>query len=147
MGTFILKRKIYTVYDDTDQLKKMKDADILAEKEKSVNYLPVATKAATGAAVGAAGLGLATGAHGLLRNGGKWGFSLNRAGQGLAKGLKIGGIAGAAVAGGLALHKKNQEQEEATQYNNRLRYAQRQAKRREKTDWKTNMTTRDGYSY
>jgi hypothetical protein len=147
MGTFVLKRKTYTVYDDTDSLKRMKDADILAEKEKSVNYLPVVTKAATGAGIGALSAGAVAGAHGLLRNKGKWGFSLGRAAKAGKKGLLGGAIAGASIIGGLALHKKANEQEEASMYNKRLRYAQRQAKRREKADWKTNMTTRDGYSY
>ena len=39
MGKFILKRKMFvsatTRYDDTDNLKRMKDSDILAEQEKS----------------------------------------------------------------------------------------------------------------
>ena len=32
MAVYKLKRKNYTVWDDTDNLKRMKDADILAEK-------------------------------------------------------------------------------------------------------------------
>lgn len=30
----IIKRKLFTKYDDTDNLKRMKDSDILAEKPK-----------------------------------------------------------------------------------------------------------------
>ena len=37
------KQKIYTQWDQTDQLKQMKDADILAEKKKSNTSLNVST--------------------------------------------------------------------------------------------------------
>ena len=137
MGTFVLKRKIYTVYDDTDQLKRMKDSDILAEKQKNTNYAPVVAKAATGAALGAAGLGAAGGVYKLFK--GK--------GPGFRGGLALGATAGAALAGGLAMKNKNREQSDNDMYNRRLRYAQKQARRRESADWKANMTTRDGYSY
>jgi hypothetical protein len=43
--------------------------------------------------------------------------------------------------------KRSQEKAENSWYNDRLEYAQRQARRREKKDWKANMTERDGYSY
>ena len=37
------KQKIYTQWDQTDQLKQMKDADILAEKKKSNTSLNLGT--------------------------------------------------------------------------------------------------------
>ena len=43
--------------------------------------------------------------------------------------------------------RRSKEQADNEFYNRRLEYAQRQAKRREKADWKSNMTQRDGYSY
>ena len=41
----IIKRKLFTKYDDTDNLKRMKDSDILAEKPKQApGYGSVAGK-------------------------------------------------------------------------------------------------------
>ena len=136
----IIRRKLFTKYDDTDNLKRMKDSDILAEKPKEApGYGSVATGALGGAALGAT-VGSVAGA-----------FSKNKAGKGLltrmGKGGRTGAILGGLVAGGMALHNRNKQAKENEWYNNRLSFAQRQARRREKKDWKTNMTQRDGYSY
>ena len=144
MGTFVLKRKLYTVYDETDNLKRMKDSDILAEKRKTTNYVPAAAAAAGGAAVGAAAAGTIGGINGLTR---KAGGRLANGARGFKSGGKFGAAAGAILAGGYAFKKAADEEAENSQYNKRLGYAQRQARRREKADWKANMTTRDGYSY
>ena len=49
----IIKRKLFTKYDDTDNLKRMKDSDILAEKPKQApGYGSVAGAALGGAALG-----------------------------------------------------------------------------------------------
>lgn len=131
MGTFILKRKSFTVYDDTDRLKRMKDSDILAEQQKrKVGYEDTAIRTGTGAVIGAVGLTL-------LRRG-KGGFTNN-----LKTGAKIGGAIGA-VSG---LRRRAAQNQDVNTYNSRLEYAQRQAARRERADWTANMTQRQGYSY
>ena len=65
----------------------------------------------------------------------------------MRKAGKAGAILGGLALGAKALHKKAQEDNEAEFYNKRLKYAKKQAERREVKDWKTNMTQRDGYSY
>ena len=111
----------------------MKDSDILAEeKKKSPGYRSVLRDAALGAATGAAlggGIGMAS-KKGTFKGGAKY-----------------GAILGGLVMGAAGLKKKNKEEEEKEFYNKRLEYAQRHAKRRERIDWKSNMTQRDGYSY
>ena len=144
----ILRTKSFTKYDDTDNLKRMKDSDILAEKEKTVpSYASsVLPKAAAGAAIGAVGLGAA----GALAKGLSKGAAGNRfasAARGGKAGLAIGAIGGALALGGMAAKKRDQERDDAQFYNDRLRYAQKQAKRREKIDWRQNMTQREGYSF
>lgn len=136
----IVKRKLFTKYDDTDNLKRMKDSDILAEKPKTApGFGNVAVGALGGAALGGT-LGATAGA-----------FSKRKPGQSIlnkmGKSGKTGMILGGLVAGGMALHNRNKQAKDNEWYNNRLSFAQRQAKRREKKDWKTNMTQRDGYSY
>ena len=125
----ILRTKSFTKYDDTDNLKRMKDSDILAEQKKEVpSYAStVLPKAAAGAAIGAAG----------------WAAG----GKGLKNGAIGGAILGAAALGISAANKRQKEREANQFYNDRLEYAQKQAKRREKVDWKQNMTQREGYSY
>lgn len=150
----IVKRtKSFTKYDDTDNLKRMKDSDILAEKEKEVpgyssSVLP---KAVAGAAIGATALGAANSlrrglgkGYGSLR-GGQTGWAA--AGKGLKHGAIGGALIGATLLGASAAKKRSQERKDAEFYNDRLRYAQTQAKRREKVDWKQNMTQREGYSF
>ena len=65
----------------------------------------------------------------------------------MGKGGKTGLVVGGLLAGGMALRNRNKKAEDNEWYNKRLNYAQRQARRREKTDRRTNMTQRDGYSY
>lgn len=149
----VLRSKSFTKYDDTDNLKRMKDSDILAEKEKKVpSYSSsVLPKAVAGAAIGAVGLGAANAirrgfgkGYGKLR-GGQTGWAA--AGKGLKHGAIGGALIGAALLGASAAKKRNQERKDAEFYNDRLNYAQTQAKRREKIDWRQNMTQREGYSF
>lgn len=136
---------MYSIYDSTDTLKGMKDADILAERrERGPGWSDTAMGTLRGAAVGAVGggalgLGLAAMKKGGLR--------ANLSGRGLAKAGKYGAIVGGALAAAHALSKRSKEKKETNFYNDRLEYAQRQALRRERKDWKKNMTQRDGYSY
>lgn len=144
----ILRSKSFTKYDDTDNLKRMKDSDILAEQEKEVpSYSSsVLPKAAAGAALGAVGLGAA----GALSKGLSKGAAGNRMAafaKGGKAGLAIGAIGGALALGGMAARKREKEREDAEFYNDRLKYAKKQALRREKVDWKQNMTQREGYSF
>ena len=137
MAIYRIKRKTFSMYDETDNLKRMKDSDILAEKKKQApGYGSVVSNSIGGAAIGTAGAGLAGFASGKgarMATAGRYG--------------KLGAIGGAAVLGGLALKGRNDQAKENEFYNKRLKYAQRQAMRREKKDWKANMTQRDGYSY
>ena len=143
MGIYTLKRKTFTKYDDTDNLKRMKDSDILAEKKKQPSI--------TGAHMATAGLGgaLAGGAIGSVVGIGKGTGSVLKASRWakVPKAGKAGLIVGAGVGLAATASKRSKEKAENSWYNRRLEYAQRQAKRREKADWKANMTQRDGYSY
>lgn len=148
MATSIkLKRKLYTRWDETDNIKRMKDSDILAEKEKpTTNYGGIAAGAATGAvAAGAAGATIGA-AKGLIKPAAGAG-RLASMGKFAGKYGKVGLLAGGALAAAAAYNKGKKQAEENQFYNQRLQYAKRQALRREKKDWKTNMTQRDGYSY
>lgn len=140
MGIFRLKRKTFTVYDETDNLKRMNDSDILAEQRKTptTGWGNIASQGLTGAAMGA-GLGAAAGAF--------FGHGAGNMKGGAMAGGKWGAALGGLTMAGMALHKRNQENKQNQFYNNRLNYAQRQARRRERKDWKANMTQRDGYSY
>lgn len=148
----VLRPKFFTKYDDTDNLKRMKDSDILAEKEKTVpSYSSsVLPKAAIGAGLGAVALGAG---NGIYRGFKGYKFGKNNtpgwgaAGAGLKRGAAIGAVAGATILGGMAAKKRRQEREENEFYNDRLAYAKDQAKRREKVDWHQNMTQREGYSF
>jgi hypothetical protein len=151
-----LKRRLFSKYDETDTLKRMTDADILAEKKrKTGGYGTVAKESVKGAALGAAGLGLA-GTGFAFRKGGplaagaggkKLGKFAGKAGKVAGRYGAIGAAAGALIGGGIALHKRNQKAKENEFYNDRLERAQRHARRREKADWRTNMTQREGYTY
>ena len=144
MATYILKRKSFTKWDETDNLKRMKDADILAEqKKKQPGYGEVVQNSLGGAAIGGAGLATMGAISGLGRKGAR----IATAGAKASKYGKLGAVAGAAILGSKALNNRNDQAQENNFYNRRLEYAQRQARRREKKDWKSNMTQRDGYSY
>ena len=144
MARYILKRKSFTKWDDTDNLKRMKDSDILAEqKKKQPGYENVVSGSLGGATVG----GVAGAAAGLASSLGKKGARVATAGARASKLGKLGAVGGALLMGGKALKDRNDQAQENNFYNKRLAYAQRQAVRREKKDWKSNMTQRDGYSY
>ena len=138
---FILKRKTFTKYDDTDRLKGMRDSDILAEKKKKApGFGSVANATAGAAIVGGTAGAIAGGAKGLFKKGGNMMKSAGKYG-------KVGAIGAGLAAGYVALNKRNKVAKDNQFYNDRLEYAQRQAVRREKKDWKTNMTQREGYTY
>lgn len=143
MGIYRLKRKTFTKYDDTDNLKRMKDSDILAEKKREPQ-----TKSSHLAAAGLAG-GLAGGAIGSAVGIAKGNGSVFKASRWakVPKAGKAGLLIGAGIGVASAMSKRSKEKAENSWYNDRLEYAQRQARRREKADWKANMTQRDGYSY
>lgn len=144
MAKFILKRKSFTKYDDTDNLKRMKDSDILAEQKKTApGYGSTVSGALGGAAVGGIAGAAAGGLGGFMNKGAR----LATAGSRAASLGKLGAVAGALYMGGKALKKRDEQAQDNNFYNKRLSYAQRQAVRREKKDWKSNMTQRDGYSY
>ena len=134
------KEKQYTRWDDTDALKRMRDSDILAERKKSGTLGDTATKMGMGAAVGATVGSVVGGIAGMKRGG-----------KGFIKGAKGGAIAGSLLAGtaagaGAAI-ANSKKQSDINFYNNRLEYAKKQAGRRERADWKSNMTQREGYTY
>lgn len=126
------KEKSYTVYDDTDQLKQMKDSDIIAQKRRSNSGLnrEVLTSAATGAGIGAIGLGMTGLGHGHF-------------GKRAKIGAAIGAIGGALIGN----DKTKSQRKDNNFYNDRLEYAQRHALRRERADWRNNNLNRDGYTY
>ena len=137
----IIKRKLYTRYDDTDRLKQMRDSDILAEKKKQApGYGQLASATAAGVVAGGVAGGVFGGARGLLKSGGSMIKGANRFG-------KIGAVLGGTAAGIMAYNARNKEVKDNKFYNDRLAYAQKQARRREKKDWKQNMTQREGYTY
>jgi len=149
----ILRQKSFTQWDETDNLKRAKDSDILAEQEKKKpGYGNVALAAGTGAVTGAAalaGTGMLKGA--MLKK--KYGGGFKGAMKGIAsRNYKARGIAGAAIGAGVAglgaLKARKKKADEVQFYNDRLGYAKRQSLRRERKDWKHNMTNgREEYSY
>lgn len=147
----VLNRKLYTKWDQTDNLKRMKDSDILAERERSTYNLKDATGAAvTGALLGSSAatmLGGALNTRSAFKSGVTKPGVVTRALKKTGNAGKFGAIAG--VGAGLASYylKNRSRAEENDFYNRRLRYAQEQAARRESRDWRTNNTQRDGYSY
>ena len=136
----VFKEKQYTRWDNTDALKRMKDSDILAERKKSGYTLDTAGKMGLGATAGATVGSVIGGIAGLKRGG-----------KGFVKGMKSGAVAGGFIGGGVtgtaAAIQNSYKQREVNFYNNRLEYAKRQAGRRERADWKQNMTQREGYTY
>lgn len=138
----IIKRKVFTIYDDTDNLKRMKDSDILAEKKKK-NPVSLGTVAGTAAAGALAGGAAGSVIGGFTKNRVAGSSFLSKMGRGGKKGLIYGGL----LAGGAAVLNRSKHSKDNQFYNERLEYAQRQAKRRERKDWKANMTQREGYSF
>lgn len=133
----ILFRKYFTQWDETDQLKGMKDSDILAEKKRSTSSLgPMVGSGLVGASIG----GITGAVSGAISG---RGARIATAG----KVAKKGAILGAGIGAATAYLRNKKKADENRFYNQRLEYAQRQALRRERKDWKTNMTQRDGYSY
>ena len=97
MARYILKRKSFTKWDDTDNLKRMKDSDILAEeKKKQPGYGSVMSGSIGGAAVG----GVAGAAAGGLSGLGKKGARVATAGARASKLGKLGAVGGALLIGG-----------------------------------------------
>lgn len=138
----IIKRKLFTKYDETDRLKQMKDSDILAEKKKKkVGYGSVIRSAASGALAGGTLAGVVGGARGVLKPG------KNSILSGARKWATLGAISAGVLSGMKEGRRRRKENEEIDFYNDRLEYAKRQALRREKKDWKSNMTQREGYTY
>jgi len=146
MAKYKLKRKLYTIWDETDNLKRMKDSDILAEKERpTTNYGNIALGAGAGAAAGVGAGAVIGGVRGMVSP--SKGKFFRRIGRGIKGGAGKGLVIGGAIAGTLAYRKGRKQAKENAMYNERLRYAKHQARRRERKDWVTNMTQRDGYSY
>ena len=105
MGRFILKRKLYTVYDETDSLKRMKDSDILAQQKKEAPGLGnVAQSAITGAVAGAGALGVAGTIKNTVNGGGFKG-----AWKGFKGGAGTGAILGGLGAGAYAMYKRSKQ--------------------------------------
>lgn len=143
MARYIMKRKSFTKWDETDNLKRMKDSDILAEqKKKQPGYGGVVQGSLGGAVVGGSAGAVAGGIGSLFNKGARSNWARNAGKLG-----KLGAVGGALLVGGKALKERDDQAHENNFYNKRLAYAQRQAIRREKKDWKSNMTQRDGYSY
>ena len=147
----IFCRKTFTKWDQTDNIKRMKDSDILAEKERSAyNLGDAASSAVTGALVGgtlAAGLGGTINTGRVITKGITKPGVLAEAGKSVMRYGKRGAMIGGAVGLGHYFLKNKDKAEENRFYNRRLRYAKEQAERREARDWRTNNTQRDGYSY
>lgn len=148
------KTKTFTYYDDVDNLKRMKDSDILAEKKRNSSI--VNGDVVRNTVVGAAGVGAA----GALTGGILGSFTPrpataakgfrglpNAIGRGMSKGVKRGALIGAGIAAAATMARNRKQANENAKYNKNLKYAQGQAKRRFDKDWKTNMTQRDGYSF
>lgn len=155
----LLRNKLFTMWDETDRLKAMKDSDILAEKKRDTTSAGSMVRsglvgAGIGAGIGVVGTGVSKVIPEIGKAAGKgsWVSNVGRVIEPIKK-AKLGRAAavGAAVGAGIGAtaswlrnRKKNNENRF---YNQRLAYAQRQALRRERKDWKTNMTQRDGYTY
>ena len=139
---YLYGQREFTKWDETDNLKRAKDSDILAEEKKRLpGYGGPIMAGVSGALTGAA-VGATTGGIMGLTKKGKGNFV-----KGLKKGGKWGAILGGTALAAGALKKRNKDREDIQFYNNRLAYAKRQAERRERRDWKENMTGREGYSY
>lgn len=169
-----VSEKSFTKWDQTDQLKLMKDSDILAERKRPQSSLSLG-KSAVGAGGGALAGALigsrfkagGTGALAGAAIGGMAGMdkqTREKTGIGAALGTAVGGLLGmrtgnwksgamlggtlggaaGAMTGVASGRKQNKENEF---FNDRLEYAQRKAMKREKADWKNNMNNRGEYTY
>ena len=169
-----ISEKSFTKWDQTDQIKDMTDSDILAEKERKTSSLSLG-KSVVGAGAGALAGGLIGGKLGAGGTGALAGAAIGgmagmdkqtrdktaigsgigaAAGMGLSLltkgkisngaklGAAIGGTAGV-ISGVASGHAQNKENEF---FNDRLNYAKKKAEKRERADWKNNMTNREGYS-
>ncbi len=170
-----ITEKSFTKWDQTDQLKGMTDADILAEKKKPTSSLSLgkSTLGALGGSVVGGALGktlgkTSTGALAGAAIGGMAGMdkqtrdkTMIGTGLGAAAGLGLGlltkkpnlykSVRNGALLGGTAgviagVKSGHKENKENQFFNDRLEYAQGKALKREKTDWKNNMNNREGYS-
>lgn len=139
----IIKRKLFTKYDETDRLKQMKDSDILAEKKKKKGAKIGRLIRATAGGVVTGGLtgGLVGGTRGIFVPG------KGTIASGAGKLSALGAIGGGLIAGLAESRKIAEENRDIDFYNDRLEYAKGQARRRESKDWKQNMTYREGYTY
>lgn len=144
----ILRNKQFTQWDETDRLKAMKDSDILAEKSRSTTSAgSMIRSGVAGAALGGLTAG-GVGAAMALRGGtAAAGGRLAAATAGARPAALAGAAVGAGIGATVSWLKNRKKNNENRFYNQRLAYAQRQALRRERKDWKTNMTQRDGYTY
>lgn len=135
-------------YSESDNLKKMKDSDILQEDEIREPGFGKVTRGAVNAGLVGGAVGGVLSLGNLAR---RW-DNLDEAAR--SSHFKRAGKWAALGAAGTALYgayKGSQERQKdvdrARKYNNRLRYAQRRAAKREREDFKANMNQRDGYSY
>jgi len=131
----------FTKYDDSDEIKRLSDSDILAAKKKSnlSSYVKAARDLITSGAIGAvSGTALTM----ILSK--KLGISVKEAAK---VGALVGSTSGAAIGTVRSLKKSEEERESNRRYNKRLDEAKYQADRREKKDWQNQLTGRDNYSY
>lgn len=122
----MIKFRLYSKYDDTDEIKNSTDSAILNMEEKGGNNT-TAILAGAGGILGAAG---ASGAKKMSKLAGG------------TKGALIGAAVGITAKGISDANKRSREQ---SHYNRRLREAKRAAKRREKLDWSNRIHKREYY--
>lgn len=154
MGIFTLKRKTfarhtdyvdtYRDYDETDELKRMRDSDILDAqyKQPETSYRKIIGDGIGGALLGTTA-GFVLDRINNSKNGGKF-FDMSTMNK---TGMKNAALLGTVGGLGLGIHKRRREARKHDFYNTRLRYAKARARRREKADFDANMNKRDGYSY
>lgn len=119
----MIKFRLYSRYDDTDEIKNSTDSAILNMEEKGSNNTTA----------------LLTGAGAILGAASKYKGST-------AAGATAGALIGAGV--GLTakeIAKANKRSRDRAHYNRRLREAKRAAKRREKLDWNNRIAKREYY--
>lgn len=143
-------RQGYSRYDDTDGIKSMKDADILAQqrRQNTGQFGRVGRSGLIGAVRGAGITGLIGGALGAAANRKNGYAAMGKAFLKHAKiGAAVGGTVGGLVGSTNQMSKESRVNENNRFYNDRLEYAQRKAVRRERKDWYNNNNNREGYSY